>query len=84
MYAMDHLEPHRKMERMGVELDEIYGDDASLRAELERRIGTVVVAISIKHIDYVRETMLLGVEYIPRSVPSPSLMGNSRQAVSVE
>jgi uncharacterized protein DUF4956 len=89
MYAMDHLEPHRKMERMTVQLDEIYGDDASLRAELERRIGTEVVSASVKRIDYVRETMLLGVDYRPRAAPEPgltepSLNGNSQQAVGVE
>jgi uncharacterized protein DUF4956 len=84
MYVMDHLEPHRKMEHMGVELDAIYGDDASLRAELERRLGTEIVAVSIKRIDYVRETMMLGVEYRPRAEHGPSLNGNAPQVVSVE
>ena len=46
MFTMDHLEPHRKMERMNVELDEIYSDETSLRAELERRIGTEIVAVT--------------------------------------
>ena len=67
MYTMDHLEPHRKMERMNVELDEIYSDETSLRAELERRIGTEIVAVTIKRIDYVRDTMVLGVDYLPRA-----------------
>jgi Domain of unknown function (DUF4956) len=90
MYAMDHLEPHRKMERMAVELDQVYGDDVSLRAELERRLGTEVVAVSIKHIDYVRETMLLGVDYLPRTGQRPALLrnsqvlGNSQQATSAD
>jgi uncharacterized protein DUF4956 len=79
MYAMDHLEPHRKMERMSVELDEIYSDDVSLRAELERRIGTEVVAVSIKRIDYVRETMFLGVDYRPRVATAGRLLNNSQQ-----
>ena len=83
MYAMDHLEPHRKMERMSVELDEIYSDDISLRAELERRIGTEVVSVAIKRIDYVRETMVLGVDYLPRTGREPSLMTRPEQ-VSVE
>jgi uncharacterized protein DUF4956 len=73
MYAMDHLEPHRKMERMTVDLDEIHSDDVSLRAELERRLGTEVVAVSIKQIDYVRETMRLGVDYRPRGTRERSL-----------
>jgi hypothetical protein len=81
MYGMDHLEPNRKMEQMTVELDEVYGDDASLRAELERRIGTEVVAISVKHIDYVRETMLLGVGYRPRALHDPNVLGNTKHPV---
>jgi uncharacterized membrane protein HdeD (DUF308 family) len=84
LYAMDHVEPHRKMERMSIELDEVYSDDVSLRAELERRIGTEVVGVSIKHIDYVRETMLLGVDYLPRAGHDRSLLENSPQAVSVD
>jgi hypothetical protein len=86
MYAMDHLEPHRKLERMTVELDEVYSDDASLRTELQRRIGSEVVAVSIKQIDYVRETMQLGVAYRPRAVHDLSswqaVSGNSRPPVS--
>jgi hypothetical protein len=98
MYGMDHLEPHRRLEQMTVELDEVYSDDASLRAELERRIGTEVVAVSINQIDYVRETMQLGVAYraralnepvVPRSAEQPAsgnshkpLSGNSHHALS--
>jgi uncharacterized protein DUF4956 len=84
MYGMDHLEPHRKMERMSVELDEVYSDDVSLRAELERRLGTEVVAVSIKSIDYVRETMRVGVDYHPRAAHERRLLENSHQAMSVD
>jgi hypothetical protein len=84
MYAMDHIEPHRKMERMMVELDEVYSDEFMLRAELERRLGTEVVSVSIKRIDYVRETMLLGVDFLPRAAPQRSLIENSRQAAGVD
>lgn len=84
MYVMDHLEPHRRMEHMGIELDQIHGDDASLRAELERRIGTQVVAVSIKRIDYVRETMLLGVEYVPRKTPDRPILGNGKPQQTVD
>jgi hypothetical protein len=90
MFVMDHLEPHRKLEQMMVELDEVYSDDASLRGELTRRIGAEIVAVSVKQIDYVRETMQLGVAYRPpaadgrsllaRSQPPPA--GNSRHTVS--
>jgi uncharacterized membrane protein YhiD involved in acid resistance len=84
MYAMDHVEPHRKMERMTVDLDEIYSDDVSLRAELERRLGTEVVSVSIKQIDYVRETMRLGVDYLPRAVHERSVLENNGRVVSVD
>jgi hypothetical protein len=83
MYAMDHLEPHRKLERMGVELDEVYSDDASLRAELERRIGSEVVAVSVSHIDYVRETMQLEVDYLPRDTHQRTLLEGRREEVGV-
>jgi uncharacterized protein DUF4956 len=83
MYAMDHLEPNRKMEQMTVLLDEVYSDDASLRAELERRIGAEVVAISVKNIDYVRETMQLGVGYRPRPANDSGFRENSRHGVGV-
>jgi hypothetical protein len=82
MYTMDHLEPHHNLEHMGVELDEVYSDDISLRAELERRIGTEVIAVSTKHVDYVRETMLLGVDYRPRPAHERSPLNDSREAIS--
>jgi hypothetical protein len=84
MFVMDHLEPHRRLERMGMELDEVYSDDVALRAEIERRIGTEVVAVSIEHIDYVRETMLLGVTYRALGAHRRSTVGGSKQVVSVE
>jgi uncharacterized protein DUF4956 len=84
MYAMDHVEPHRKMERMVVELDEVYSDDFLLRAELERRLGTEVVSVAIKRIDYVRETMLLGVDFLPRAAPDRGLIENSSRPASVD
>jgi uncharacterized protein DUF4956 len=84
MYAMDHLEPHRKMERMSVELDEIYSDQTSLRAELERRIGAEIVGVSIRRIDYVRDTMLLGVDYLPKPGNQGGLLESPRRAVSLD
>jgi hypothetical protein len=84
MYTMDHLEPHRRMERMTIELDEIYSDHISLRAELERRIGAEIVGVSIRHIDYVRDTMLLGVDFLPRAERQDDLLERSQRAVSVD
>jgi hypothetical protein len=84
MFVMDHLEPHRKLEQMGMELDEVYSDDVALRAEIERRIGTEVVAVAIEHIDYVRETMLLGVTYRALGAHNRTPVDGSRQVVTVE
>jgi hypothetical protein len=85
MFVMDHLEPHRRMEHMSVELDQIHSDGPSLRAELERRIGTEVVGVTVKRVDYVRETMLLGVDYLPRTTYSPGIdLNGDRQAMSVD
>ena len=55
---------------------------SSLRAELERRLGTEVVAVSIKQIDYVRETMRLGVDFLPRAMPGPGPLASSQPTTS--
>jgi uncharacterized protein DUF4956 len=81
MYVMDHVEPHHEMEHMMVELDEVYTDDVLLRAELERRLGAEVVSVGIRQIDYVRETMLLGVDYRLRAGHKRTMLEPSRQQV---
>lgn len=71
MFVMDHLEPHRKVQRMTLVLDEVYSDEAALRAELERRIGAEIVAVTINQIDYVRDITRLEAQYVPRPVRGP-------------
>jgi uncharacterized membrane protein YhiD involved in acid resistance len=66
MYLMDRMEPHRRVQRMTMVLDEIYSDEAALRAELERRIGAEIVSVTINQIDYVRDVTRLEAHYVPR------------------
>jgi hypothetical protein len=68
MLGMDRLEPHRAVRRLTLVLDEIHTDDTALRAELERRLGFEVVAVSIESIDYVRELMTVDARYVERPV----------------
>lgn len=67
MYVMDHLEPHRKAERVALVLDEVYTDERALRAEVERRLGVAVIAVTVSEVDYVRDVMRLEAQYVPRS-----------------
>jgi hypothetical protein len=46
-----------------VTLDQVHADDAALVADLERRLGGLVVAHQVKEIDYVRDTTVVDVRY---------------------
>ena len=72
MYVMDHLEPHRNVQRMALVLDQVYADETALRAEVERRLGVEVIAVTLSQIDYVRDVTQLEAQYVPRlnSVPA--------------
>lgn len=88
MYVMDHLEPNRKVERMTLVLDEVYANETALRAELERRIGARVIAVTINQIDYVRDITRLELEYVPRRAGTrreeQDLLGELDEAVGVD
>jgi hypothetical protein len=84
MYVIDHLEPHRRLAHMSVVLDEVYSDEVLLRAELERRIGTEIVAVSISSIDYVRETMQLAVDYRPRDSREQSIVADPSPSMTID
>lgn len=71
MYVMDHLEPHRNVGRMALVLDQVYADEAAMRAEVERRLGVAVIAVTVNRIDYVRDVTRLEVQYVPRPRRSP-------------
>lgn len=72
MYVMDHLEPHRKAERVALILDDVYPSETALRAEVERRLGVAVIAVTVGEIDYVRDVTRLEAQFVPRSAgPTP-------------
>lgn len=50
----------------------IYADETALRAEVERRLGVEVIAVTLSQIDYVRDVTQLEAQYVPRlnSVPA--------------
>ena len=48
---------------MDVHLDVVHADDASLVADLERRLGGTVLHHEVNDVDYVRQTMLVDVRY---------------------
>jgi hypothetical protein len=68
VYAVDRVEPARDVRRIRLVLDAIYGDEALLRADLERRLGADIVELSVREIDFVRETTSVEASYSPREV----------------
>jgi hypothetical protein len=70
VYAVDRVEPARDVQRIRLTLDAVYSDETLLRAELERRLGADIVEISVRAIDFVRETTELEARYTPRATPA--------------
>jgi hypothetical protein len=55
-----------------ITLDTIHDNDASLRADLEHRLGVRITDIAIAEIDYVREVTRLTISFLPpRTVAVP-------------
>jgi hypothetical protein len=48
-----------------VTLDMVYPDEARLRADLEARLGGKVKRLFVKETDYVRDTTIVDVRYVP-------------------
>lgn len=67
VYAMAHLAPNDPAQRLLLVLDEVYADETTLRAEVERRMHVRVVAVTVLELDYVRDITRLEVEYAPQS-----------------
>jgi len=70
VYTVDRVEPARDVQRIRLVLDAVYGDEALLRADLERRLGADIVEISVREIDFVRETTQVEARYTPRAAPA--------------
>jgi hypothetical protein len=68
VYAVDRVEPARDVRRIRLVLDAVYGDETLLRADLERRLGADIVELSVRQIDFVRETTEVEASYSPRPV----------------
>ena len=69
VYAVDRVDPPRDVRRMRLVLDGVYGEEAALRAELEQRLGAEVVDITVRELDFIRETTELEASYRPQARP---------------
>ena len=56
-WAIDHPRLNRPTRRLEVTLDRAIGDDAALRAHLRERLRAPVLDVTVRELDYVRETM---------------------------
>jgi hypothetical protein len=54
-----------KARRQVVTLDTVYPDEGQLRRDLESRLGGKVKRLFVKETDYVRETTVVDVRYVP-------------------
>ena len=75
VYAVDRVDPGHNVRRIRLVLDAVYDDEALLRAELERRLGADIVEISVREIDFVRETTQLEARYSPEPAPAAEQAG---------
>ncbi len=48
-----------------ITLDRVFSDDDLLRADLEHRLGAELKHVTVRETDYVRDTMLVDVRYLP-------------------
>ena len=82
MAIVDSKPLRERSRRMDVHLDVVHSDDASLVADLERRLGGTVLHHEVNDVDYVRKTMLVDVRYrvgaAPRRCPRTSGGSTSR------
>jgi hypothetical protein len=63
MLGVDSAPLRDRARRLDVTLDVVHADEASLVADLERRLGGKVMHHEVNDIDYVRGTMLVDVRY---------------------
>ena len=63
MAVVDSRQLRERALRMDVTLDVVHHDEASLVADLERRLGGTVMHHEVNDVDYARRTMLVDVRY---------------------
>ena len=76
-WAIDHPRLSAPSRRMLVTLEQVFADNAALRAHLELRLGARIVDVTVLEVDYVRETTRAEVRYT--SVPEEA----ARAAVAI-
>ena len=72
VYAVDRVDPGHNVRRIRLVLDAVFDDEAILRAELERRLSADILELSVREIDFVRETTQVEARYSPRTAPPPA------------
>jgi hypothetical protein len=72
-YVIDHPRLSRPAKSMEVTLELVFSDTEMLRRHLEERLNARVLSVTVREIDYVRETTRAAVRYAPtpRSQPVP-------------
>lgn len=60
-WAIDHPRISRPTRRLEVTLERVFSDDAALREHLRERLRAPVIDVTVREVDYVRETMRLEV-----------------------
>jgi hypothetical protein len=63
MYAADHPHFLSNTRHRLITLDVVHDDDRALRADLENRLGGIVLRQSVTEVDYVRDVMVVDVRY---------------------
>src|SRR3954447_12187634 len=63
MAIVDSKALRERTRRIDIHLDTVHADDASLVADIERRLGGTVLHHEVNDVDYVRRTMLVDVRY---------------------
>ena len=72
MFVLDHPKVMRAAHRRHITLDAIHTNPDVLSAVLEQRLAADVREVAVRSIDYVRDTMELEVQYVPRR---PTVVG---------
>ena len=65
MVVLDNRFVMPKARRQVVTLDMVYANEAQLRTDLEARLGGKVKRLFVKETDYVRDTTVVDVRYVP-------------------
>jgi hypothetical protein len=74
-WAIDHPRLNRPTRRLEITLDRAIGDEAALRAHLRERLCAPVLDVTVRELDYVRETMRIEVRLgEPREEPADGVV----------